>query len=324
MIPVEHHRALGKTGLRIPPIVFSAAPLANACRVTPEQTRVALCVEWFKHSRPAVIDVTDRYDSNRALALIRHVAQRTEISLDDMIVCRRIDELPVRQSGADEAWAESIQPLGGGSDAQLVAIDGIDEYLSSSSSPVELDRRRRGSLDALRSVLALREERRVRGVGIGVTDWSIISEIIDSVPIDWVTLEGGPTPLHCPPELVQWLKSLADRGIGIITSSVFHGGFLVGDARLDGRALHPHDDADARLLAWRKSFAALCHGFGVTPAEACLQFTLGLPGVAAVVVNTSHPDRVAELAAAVARSIPPEFWTALQEEGLMQSHHNDG
>jgi D-threo-aldose 1-dehydrogenase len=62
---------------------------------------------------------------------------------------------------------------------------------------------------------------------------------------------------------------------------------------------------------------ALCHGHGVTPTQACIQFALAGPGVVAVLLNSSHPDRVAENVGSVQRLVPDLFWASMKEEGLL-------
>src|SRR5436190_1774479 len=109
-----------------------------------------------------------------------------------------------------------------------------------------------------------------------------------------IVLTGGCTLLRHPAERRASMAELAARQIPIIGSGVFDGGFLVGSNRLDGRVPSAEDPADRSLLAWRASFAALCHGHGVTPVQACIQFALAGPGVVAVMLTSSHADRVAE------------------------------
>jgi D-threo-aldose 1-dehydrogenase len=117
------------------------------------------------------------------------------------------------------------------------------------------------------------------------------------------------------------MAELEARQIPIIVSGVFDGGFLVGGNRLDGRVLSAEDPADRSLLTWRTSFAALCHGHGVTPAQASIQFALSGPGVVAVVLNSSHPDRAADNIAFVERTVPDAFWASMKEEGLLAADY---
>ncbi len=114
---------------------------------------------------------------------------------------------------------------------------------------------------------------------------------------------------------------MTERQIPIVVSGVFDGGFLVGGNCLDGCVLDAVDPANRAWLAWRTSFAALCHGHGVTPAQACIQFALSGPGVVAVVLDSSHPDRVAENVNSVLRKVPDAFWASMKEEGLLAAEY---
>jgi D-threo-aldose 1-dehydrogenase len=119
------------------------------------------------------------------------------------------------------------------------------------------------------------------------------------------------------PDLVQFMDSLAARQVPIVLGGVFQEGFLVGGQRLDNQDLNPDDPRDARQLAWRKSFVALCQGHGISPAHACIQFAMSAPGAVAVAINTSRPERVAENIRSVLTSAPDALWESMKEEGLL-------
>jgi D-threo-aldose 1-dehydrogenase len=159
----------------------------------------------------------------------------------------------------------------------------------------------------------------VLGAGMVARDLGSLSSLTPSV--DWVVLPGGFTLMRHPADLLASMAELAARQIPVVVSGVFDGGFLVGNNRLDGRVLSTEDPADRSLLTWRTSFAALCHGHGITPAQACIQFALSGPGVAAVMLNSSHPDRVAENTASVERTVPAGFWASMKEEGLLAADY---
>ena len=74
---------------------------------------------------------------------------------------------------------------------------------------------------------------------------------------------------------------------------------------------------DTALFQWRERFLALCGAHGVSPSAACVQFALSPPGVAAVSLNTSRAERVADNAALAEAGIPAGFWTALKDAGLV-------
>jgi D-threo-aldose 1-dehydrogenase len=319
MIPVERYRTLGLSGIVVPPIAFSAAPLANACRVIPEQRRAAICVEWFKQLAPPVlIEVADRYDPEQPLAILSRVMRRANIEPQEIVLCRCFASNGSAPLDVAAIRGEIGRLVQAGFAPPLVSLE-LGTHPLAPGAPPDVPMQNR--MDELQILAALRGEGAIRGIGVGVANWQAGAAIAERFNVDWITLAGQPTLMHHPAELLAWMKRLARRGISVIVSSAFQGGFLVGGSQLGGRALNPHDAGDARLLAWRKSFAALCHGHGVAPAAACMQFTLAAPSVAAVTVNTSHPERVAELVAAAGTTVSPAFWAALAEEGLIDSNH---
>jgi D-threo-aldose 1-dehydrogenase len=161
----------------------------------------------------------------------------------------------------------------------------------------------------------------VLGIGIGAKDWHSIQEIDRHVKLDWVMMANSFTVMSHPPELIAFIANLRERGIGIINSAVFHAGFLVGGRYFDYRVVSPDNPIDKRLFAWRKSFVALCQGHGVAPAEACVEFGHSAPGIAAVALNTSHPDRVAHNVEMVLKKCPDAFWASMKEEGLLADNY---
>jgi D-threo-aldose 1-dehydrogenase len=196
-----------------------------------------------------------------------------------------------------------------------------DEYLATASSAADRDRRFQDILDAYRALGELKAAKLVRGIGVGAKDWRSIAEIDSHVALDWVMFANSFSIMHHPPELLEFITSLNSRGIGIINSAVFHAGFLVGGRYFDYRIVSPDNPVDRRLFAWRKAFVALCQGHGVTPAEACVEFGLSAPGIAAVALNTSHPDRVAENVKMVLKKAPAAFWASMKEEGLVANDY---
>ena len=163
----------------------------------------------------------------------------------------------------------------------------------------------------------MKAAQQVSGIGVAAKDWRVVREIDSAARLDWVTLVGGFTIMRHPHELLEFMASLAARQIPIVGAGIFHCNLLVGGNRFEDRALSRENSEHASLFAWRKAFAALCHGHGVAPAHACIQFALCAPGVAAVVINTSRPERVAENAASSVTKLPDALWASMQEEGLL-------
>ena len=223
----------------------------------------------------------------------------------------------ISYDGILECWDEGCQLLGSAYKPQLASVHDPDEYLAAANSPDDRRRRFDDISDAYRALADLKQRGEVVGVGVGAKDWHSVHEIDAAVPLDWVMLANTFTIMRHPPELVAFMQSLAARNIPIINSAVFHAGFLVGGRYFDYRVVSQDNPADKPLFAWRKSFVALCEAHGISPMHACVQFGLRGPGVVAVALNTSHPDRVGDNVAAVLKPVPPQFWASLQEEGLI-------
>ena len=120
-----------------------------------------------------------------------------------------------------------------------------------------------------------------------------------------------------PGELTDLISKLADRGVAIINSAVFHSGFLVGSDYFDYRKLQREHPENEPLFRWREEFFAACDEFGVKPAAACVQFALRVPGVGSIALQSSNPVRVKENLEMATRELPGEFWVALRQKGLI-------
>jgi D-threo-aldose 1-dehydrogenase len=200
-------------------------------------------------------------------------------------------------------------------------LDAPDEYLAAATSPAEHDQRFESILTTFRALVDLKTAGQVAGIGAAARNWRIIQAIDAAVDLDWVMIAGSLTVMHHPPELLDSIASLAERQIAVVNAAVFHGGFLVGSQRHSGRVPDPENSADQGLFGWRKSFVALCHGHGISPAHACIQFGLSAPGIVAVALDTTHPDRVAENVESVLTSVPSSLWASMKEERLLAADY---
>ena len=344
---VDHYRPFGRTGLRVPPIVFGSTALGNCFQSIPDQTKHLVVCEWFRQVPPPVfIDTAGKYGAGMALEVIGRSLERLEISPDEVIINNKLAwkraplsngepmfepgvwmnlEHDAAQSisydGILKCWEEGCRLLGGNYAPRLASVHDPDEYLAAATSPADRDRRFDDILGAYQALRDLKASGIVVAIGVAAKDWRAVREIDEAVDLDWVMLANSFTVMNHPAELVDFMASLADRKIAIINSAVFHAGFLVGGRYFDYRVVSPDNPADKHLFAWRKSFVALCEAHGVLPAHACVQFGLSAPGIAAVALNTGHPDRIAENVESVLRKVPETFWGSMKEEGLLAEEY---
>lgn len=290
----DQHRALGTTGLTVPPIVFGAAALGNVGRVTTDQAKLAICGEWFRLvAPPVVIRVAYADGDGMSLEILVRMLRRLEVASEEVVI-----ELVVGAAGVLPDWEKSCRLLGDDYRPKLISVPDGDD-------------------DARQAANELKAAGDVQGVGVVVSDLVQIERRAAAIDCDWVTLAAGCTLMRHSPEVIAFMQDLATRHIPIVLSGVFDGGFLVGGNRLDGRPLSVDDPANRSWLSWRKAFVALCDGHGISPAHACIQFALAAPGVVAVRLESSYADRVAENVAAVCTKVPENFWQSMREEGLL-------
>jgi D-threo-aldose 1-dehydrogenase len=124
------------------------------------------------------------------------------------------------------------------------------------------------------------------------------------------------TVMRHPRELRNFMEELKRRGTAIVNSAVFHGGFLTGGEFFDYRKVTR--ESDPGLFEWRDRFETLCGRFGVTPAAAAAAYGRSAPGVVALALSTSQPERVGEMVALARAEIGEDFRAALVAEGLVE------
>lgn len=335
------HRPLGRTGVGVPPIVFGTSCLGNLYAVVPEERKVALVAEMIRHCpAPVVLDSAGKYGAGLALESIGRALRSLGVAADRVLISNKLGWRRAPLTGPEPTFergvwfglehdavrdisyegilrchAEGDALLGAGHAAQLVSVHDPDEYLAAAADPADRARRMDDVLGAYRALFELKAAGRVRAVGIGAKDWRVIREVAERVELDWAMFACSLTVYTHPRELRDFMAHLRTRGVGMINSAVFNAGFLTGGPWFDYR--RPDPVADAGLFAWRTRFLAVCAEHGVKPAEACVQFSFLVPGVAAVALNTEKPERIAANVASTTARLPAEFWRALRAAGLV-------
>ena len=107
------------------------------------------------------------------------------------------------------------------------------------------------------------------------------------------------------------------KGVGIINSAVFHGGFLTGGDKFDYQDVDPDSEKGERIYGWRNAFMKLCGEYEVEPGDACLHFGLSHPAIVSIALNTSKPEKMKRNVEILQREIPEAFWKSMKSEGLI-------
>jgi D-threo-aldose 1-dehydrogenase len=336
--------ALGKTGLVVSPVIFGTSCLGNLYEVVADDEKLSIVSEIIKHSpMPVVFDSAGKYGAGLALEVLGNSLRKLGVPPSQVVISNKLAwyRVPLRgpeptfehgvwagiqhdaesrisYEGILECYHQGTALLGGDFRTELVSIHDPDEFLAAAKTPEERQQRFANVLGAYRALFELKRSGVVKAVGVGAKDWRVIREIANHVPLDWVMFACSLTVYSHPKELLDFIAELHSRGVGMINSAVFNAGFLIGGEWFDYRK--PDPVKDVPLFAWRERFLALCKKFGVKPADVCVQFGLGVPGIVAVALNTSHSERIKQNVASATNEIPSALWRALKEAGLVAKH----
>ena len=202
-------------------------------------------------------------------------------------------------------------------EAQMVSVHDPDEYLASSTNKSEMEKRYKDILEAYRALNDLKKDGKVSSVGIGSKDWRVIERISNDVELDWVMIANSLTIHSHPSELFAFIDKLYKKGVEVINSAVFNGGFLIGSDYYNYKLVDKATEEGKALYEWREKFYNVCNTFNIKPAEACFNYGFNIPGVVAVALNTTKPEKIKQNVAMATRLIPKAFWETLKEEGLL-------
>ncbi len=339
-------RALGKTGLQIPPLVFGATTLGNLFRLVPEQDKADIVAGWLGSGlAPVVIDTAGKYGAGLALEVIGRELERLGADPASVLISNKLGWRRVPLSAAEptfepgawfglahdavqdisydgilRCWEEGNSLLGNYS-AQMVSVHDPDEYLAVASDADDWRRRMDDIAAAYRALHELKAAGKVAAVGVGAKDWRTVQRLDQRCELDWVMLANSLTIMHHPPALIEFVDSLAERKVGVINSALFHGGFLLGGDLFDYRRVDPSDPADAQRLQWRDKFERVCQALELSPFDVGVAFGRSHPGVTAIALSSSRAERIAEHVAAATATLPGSAWQALREQGLISADY---
>lgn len=166
---------------------------------------------------------------------------------------------------------------------------------------------------AFRALTRLREEGVIKGWGLGVNrvESCELALDLDEAQPDGFLLAGRYTLLDHERALQRLMPKAAARKVDIVIGGPYSSGVLVGGTHFEYQPASPEILAKVELV---KTIAAR---YGVPIKAAALHFSLANPASAAVIPGASRPERIAEDQAALAASIPDDFWREMREQGVV-------
>jgi D-threo-aldose 1-dehydrogenase len=335
---------LGTTGVEISPIIFGTSALGNLYKALPDDQKLSIISNWFKYiESPVVIDTAGKYGAGLALEVIGNGLRSLNIDPKDIIISNKLGWLRkelttpaptfepgvwvnlkydavqnISYDGIVECYHQGIELLGGDYGTEILSVHDPDEYLNAANDPAGRNMRMDDILGAYRALEDLKQKGDASAIGVGSKDWRAIKLIAEEVSLDWVMLATEYTIMDHPKDLIDFVSELDERGISVINSAVFHGGFLTGGEFYNYRHVDRNDPGDQNLFEWRDKFYRHCGNYNILPADACMMFGISHPGIDSIALNTSRPEVIEHNVNLIQQKINPEFWQDLKNDGLIE------
>jgi D-threo-aldose 1-dehydrogenase len=335
---------IGTTGIKIPPIIFGTSALGNLYRALGDDTKLEIVKECLKNIQNPVFDSAGKYGSGLSLETLGKCLHQLNIDPENVIISNKLGWIrtelktaeptfeqgvwfdlkhdaiqKISYHGIMECYDQGNQLLGGTYKPRLLSVHDPDEYINQGKNLQEREKLITDVIEAYKALEEIKKKEEKIAIGIGAKDWTIISAVAERVDLDWVMFANSLTIMTHPTELLAFIDKLFKNGVTIINSAVFQGGFLTGSDYYDYKLVTP--ECDRPKFEWRESFYATCEKFSIKPSVACVNFGMTPPGVAAISLNTSNPDRVKENVASVIAKVPKEFYAEMVKKGLISKDY---
>lgn len=331
--------------IHLPPVIFGTSCLGNIYQATSfndKQAIVKACVT--NAAGKAVFDSAGKYGAGLALESLGKSLDALNVDPKNVIISNKLGWYqvplttpePTFESGIwKELTHDAVQRISydgilecfyqgngllGPYTSQLASVHDPDEYLSKAQNPEEESTLYSDILGAYKALAELKAAGKISGIGVGAKQWRVIERISRDVSLDWVMIANSLTLHDHPRELLDFVAGLHKKGVTIINSAVFNGGFLVGSDYYNYRLVDKNTQEGNSLYAWRSQFWELCEDFAISPAHACLHFGFTIPGISSVAVSTTNAAKVKKNIDMVATNVPADFWKALSIAGLIDIH----
>lgn len=168
---------------------------------------------------------------------------------------------------------------------------------------------------AFRTLSRLRDEGVIAAWGLGVNRVEPLELTLDldEPQPDAFLLAGRYTLLDHDRALQRLLPAAAEQGVDIVVGGPYSSGILAGGRHFE------YQDASPEIIAKVTRMKELAQKHGISIKAAALQFSLAHPATVAAVPGATKPSRIAEDVAALAESVPTEFWSDLRRENLISA-----
>lgn len=324
-------RPLGRSGLKVTTLGFGGAPLGDLYAHLDEASAVAT-VEAALASGINLVDTSPLYghglSEHRIGAALRRSGRK------DVVISTKVgrvaDPFAGRGDGSgylgglphglrfDYSYDGAMRSLEqsalrlGVDRLDVVLIHDVDVWTHGADM---IERRFAEAMDgAYRALDKLRAAGAVKAIGVGVNEAQMCERFARAGDFDTMLLAGRYSLLE-QPALTSFMPLALEKGIGLMLGGVFNSGILATGPVAGAK--YNYQPAPPEILARVAAIEAICARHGVPLRRAALQFPLGHPAVASLVMGAVKPEEVADQVAELSAPVPAALWTELKAEGLL-------
>lgn len=317
--------AIGRGGLRVPPIGYGAAALGNLYRaLSDDEWPRVVPAAWAGGIR--YFDVAPHY--GLGLAERRLGQSLRGLPRDEFVVSTKVGRLLVPQRAQGRTDLENLFDVP--ADHRRVrdySRDGVLRSIESSLTRLGLDRldvvlvhdpddHEAEALDgAFPALSELRDQGVISSFGAGMNQSAMLARFVRETDADVMMVAGRWTLLD-PSADDDLLPAAAERGVTVLAAAVFNSGILATDAPGAGSTFD-YGPADAAVVDRARRIARVAADHGRTLPELAVQYPLTHPAVSAVVLGGASADQVARNASLGHVPVDGEVWDDLREQGLI-------
>ncbi|MGH7910830.1 MAG: aldo/keto reductase [Candidatus Dormibacteraceae bacterium] len=160
----------------------------------------------------------------------------------------------------------------------------------------------------------LRREGAIGAVGAGMNQAAMEARFLRAAAFDCFLLAGRYTLLD-QSGLDELLPLAVDRHASIVAGGVFNSGLLAAPAE---GATYDYRPAPPEQLRRAQRLAEVCRNHGLPLPVAAIQFPLGHPAVASVVIGARSAAELEEDVAMFETPVPDALWAELREGGWIR------
>ncbi|HEY4345497.1 MAG TPA: aldo/keto reductase [Parvibaculum sp.] len=324
-------RRLGRTGLYLTELGFGAAPIGNLYRPLPDADVEALLESaWAAGLR--YFDTAPLYGFGLSETRLGRFLQTKP--RDEFVISTKVGRLLKPNAGWHEqrdafidaapfepvydysydgvmrSVEESLQRLGL-AEIDIALMHDIGTATHGEAHPEKM---RLAMTGGYRALDVLRDEGRLRAIGIGANEWEVCAEAMNHGRWDAFLLAGRYTLLEQEP-LDTFFPLCAKAGVGLVIGGAFNSGILA-TGPVDGAHFN-YGNAPAEVVARVRRLDEICRAHGVPLPAAALQFPRAHPLVASVIPGVATKTELSSAMDWAARKIPAALWSDLKAEGLL-------